>query len=468
MSDDFQQSQMFTPFTQEDPLMPGTGLGLSMCKQIVKTLGGSMKINSKQGYGTEIRISVTMPHATSVSDAGDCETVERIKEACKELRGSKVALLGFEKENSVGLDDDSNPPNPGVVLHRLALHRLCSNWFELDVVDGFKHSDCDFAIVDSVDIAQKMILEESGFDAPPIIVVCDSPASALAQWQDECRNGVERIVEYISQPVGPGKLSQTLLSCRQRLTAEPSSRSSSINSSFVPLRRSSVEVAMTSKDSESSVSFGRTHASTVPGIDKVPALSTHQSTSTCSDFSFKSSVKSDTGAKRGTLDYRPAPTKTPHKSRPVIRSVTPPLSTSPTATSPTDYTPPNFRVLLVDDNFINLSLLSTFMSKVRVPFHTAENGLLALQEYKRLRTATPPRHVNCVFMDINMPVMDGMTSTREIRRFEREHGLQPTTIIALTGLASEHDQQEAFTSGINLFLTKPVRLKEIRALLDTL
>ena len=67
-----------------------------------------------------------------------------------------------------------------------------------------------------------------------------------------------------------------------------------------------------------------------------------------------------------------------------------------------------------------------------------------------------------------MPVMDGLECTRRIRGFERSHGLKPTTIIALTGLASGSIQQEAFANGVDLFLTKPVRLKELREILDSL
>jgi CheY-like chemotaxis protein len=60
-----------------------------------------------------------------------------------------------------------------------------------------------------------------------------------------------------------------------------------------------------------------------------------------------------------------------------------------------------------------------------------------------------------------MPVMDGLESSRGIRHFEHAHNLTPALIIALTGLASESTQREAFASGIDLFLTKPARLKEL-------
>lgn len=64
-----------------------------------------------------------------------------------------------------------------------------------------------------------------------------------------------------------------------------------------------------------------------------------------------------------------------------------------------------------------------------------------------------------------MPVMDGFESTRLIRGFEREQHLPRCYIFALSGLASESAQQEAFASGIDLFLTKPVKLKELNRIL---
>jgi len=78
-------------------------------------------------------------------------------------------------------------------------------------------------------------------------------------------------------------------------------------------------------------------------------------------------------------------------------------------------------------------------------------------------SANPPQ---VILMDINMPILNGFEATRLIRAFEHQHGIQPAHIIALTGLGSASAQQEAFSSGVDLFLTKPVRLKELTKLLD--
>ena len=67
-----------------------------------------------------------------------------------------------------------------------------------------------------------------------------------------------------------------------------------------------------------------------------------------------------------------------------------------------------------------------------------------------------------------MPIMSGIESTRHIRRFEKEHGLEPVALIALTGAANPNTRQEAFSSGVDLFLTKPVPMKALRGMLEDL
>lgn len=156
-------------------------------------------------------------------------------------------------------------------------------------------------------------------------------------------------------------------------------------------------------------------------------------------------------------------------------------------------------VLLVDDNDINLQLLVMFMKKQNLSYATASNGLIALEKYEAAcglgpGTAAPgssppssssssggttptPGHPNGgilpagqpfthILMDLSMPVMDGLTSTRRIRALEVERGVKPAAmIIALTGLASAEAQDDALLAGINKFLVKPVKFGELKGLL---
>jgi CheY-like chemotaxis protein len=128
--------------------------------------------------------------------------------------------------------------------------------------------------------------------------------------------------------------------------------------------------------------------------------------------------------------------------------------------------------LIVDDNKINLQLLVMFMKKQKFSYVEAENGQEAVDRFKSAclpgpQSAGPSRRFDVVLMDISMPIMDGMEATRHIREFERENGLHPTNVIALTGLASAQAQEEALGAGIDVFLPKPVKFAQLhRFLMD--
>ena len=117
--------------------------------------------------------------------------------------------------------------------------------------------------------------------------------------------------------------------------------------------------------------------------------------------------------------------------------------------------------LLVDDNPINLKMLIMFMKKLKLEYDTATDGKQAVEKYKK-----SPGTFRCIFMDISMPVMNGFEATRAIRASEVDDAIPRCNIFALTGLASKDAQQEALLSGIDLFLTKPIQLAEIKNILE--
>ena len=157
----------------------------------------------------------------------------------------------------------------------------------------------------------------------------------------------------------------------------------------------------------------------------------------------------------------PATTPRPSKARTIMDRSTSPLNISDT----TNPVRPGPYVLLVDDNAVNLQLLVAFMNKLSLPFARATNGLEAFEAYKEQSLAGRP--FDHILMDINMPVMDGLTSTKEIRNFERQNGVKRAMIAALTGMAGQSIQVEASQIGVDHYFSKPVRFKELkRVILD--
>jgi signal transduction histidine kinase/CheY-like chemotaxis protein len=121
-------------------------------------------------------------------------------------------------------------------------------------------------------------------------------------------------------------------------------------------------------------------------------------------------------------------------------------------------------LLLVDDNAINLKILSTFVKKLSFAARTAVDGEDAFETYKQFSKTQP---FTTILMDISMPKMNGFESSRAIRQFEVENGLLPSRIVALTALGSEASRREAEASGIDEFQTKPVALRTLKELLQS-
>jgi len=108
------------------------------------------------------------------------------------------------------------------------------------------------------------------------------------------------------------------------------------------------------------------------------------------------------------------------------------------------------QVLLVDDNEKNRILVQGFLRKAPCRIETAEDGARGLEMFKAAE-------YDVVFMDIEMPMMDGYTATRAMRQWENERGLAPTPIIALTAYALSGHRQKSLAAGCSDHLSKPIK-----------
>jgi signal transduction histidine kinase/CheY-like chemotaxis protein len=112
------------------------------------------------------------------------------------------------------------------------------------------------------------------------------------------------------------------------------------------------------------------------------------------------------------------------------------------------------RILLVEDNAVNREVAVGMLESLGCETDTAENGWLAL---KAMNTAT----YDAVLMDCQMPVMDGLAATAEMRRREQTSGAARVPIIALTANAMDGDRERCLDAGMDDFLSKPFTQQQL-------
>jgi PAS domain S-box-containing protein len=117
------------------------------------------------------------------------------------------------------------------------------------------------------------------------------------------------------------------------------------------------------------------------------------------------------------------------------------------------------RILLVEDNLVNQKLASLMLKRAGYKVEVAKNGLEAVEKY-----INRPDDFDLIFMDVQMPEMDGMTATREIRA----KGFKKIPIVAMTANAMKGDREKCIEAGMNDYLTKPIKREPVFEVLERL
>ncbi|KAG0154030.1 hypothetical protein PDIDSM_1409 [Penicillium digitatum] len=421
ISEEFLRGKLYTPFAQEDALAVGTGLGLSIVRSLVKALDGSIRIRSRPGEGTVVHVSLPLERpvgkeSPAIEPSGQLiqqrETLTQTLLLREAYPGRRASIWGA---NPTDVNADSNWSE---------IARYLSDWYKIEIVAWTPEARIDLVLMDENDLPNFRTTAPSA-TLPALLVLCHKSVDytgAKSEWLPLASS-----VDIIRRPCGPHKLARSVMRCLTHGQSRSATPASALQPLSLPLRTSSLPSAFVSPLMSSADSSSAPELS-CPGIRPM-TISPPQAASQITTLPEEISEAPLTG--------------------PLVEDTTKSRRLT--------------RVLVVDDNRINLNLMMTFLKKRQLTeLDPAENGKLAVEAVERMQSG-----YDIIFMDMSMPVMNGFEATRAIRSLERDiDGRTPAIIIALTGLSSSRDESDAIASGVDLFLTKPVSFREVARLLD--
>ena len=118
------------------------------------------------------------------------------------------------------------------------------------------------------------------------------------------------------------------------------------------------------------------------------------------------------------------------------------------------------KILLVEDNELNREIAENVLEEMGFVVDYAEDGSVALQKL----CAEKPGCYDMILMDVQMPIMDGLETSRRIRDMRDEY-FRNVPIIAMTANAFEEDRKAALDAGMNEHVAKPIDVKKLKKVL---
>ena len=117
------------------------------------------------------------------------------------------------------------------------------------------------------------------------------------------------------------------------------------------------------------------------------------------------------------------------------------------------------QILIAEDNPMNQELMIALLEMLDLEADFVEDGKEAFEKFKQ-------KDYDLIFMDINMPVCDGVTATKTIREFESLNNLKPTPIVSLTANEMQGDKEKYLSIGMNDHLGKPINFDAFKTIIE--
>jgi signal transduction histidine kinase len=198
ISEDYLQNKLFLPFSQENSLAAGAGLGLSLVKKITTSLGGSVEVQSKIGEGTTVRVKLPLQPTPTPPPGSALESdgVDEFDAQVAELQGLRVRLMSSTA--TLGAKDSGQTQfNP-----QEALTKTCRDWLKLHVIEPGQEQELlpDFVLCDEANLTHAFRARR-GNASVPIVVICGDQLVARRLSTSPAFNHVRSgVLEFVSQP----------------------------------------------------------------------------------------------------------------------------------------------------------------------------------------------------------------------------------------------------------------------------
>jgi CheY-like chemotaxis protein len=328
ISKEFMDNQLFLPFTQEDSTSThGVGLGMSIVKSLISLLSGEIQVQSEENKGTEINVRIPMRMCTSDDDEKG-QAALGFERNIQTLRNRKlsVVIYGF----------------PRIVRESL-MNYLC-DWYDCTLLEPTKDARPDIVLIEegneeALEAARKTA---QAYGLHAVLLSMVTSPSRLGKRMDTMDGYIKR--ERVPRPYGPNNVAKALLSCLEKLDDLRKYGKNACDDTHEP------GVELQPRKGPANLQELK---KSLPGEQYMSSLEKLQiSEASQAPFPFSNSSKSSLGPSKSSTNEEKTAAIKQLVDKPMDQNVNQKLESSET-----------LRILIVDDNYLNLILLGAFFKK---------------------------------------------------------------------------------------------------------
>ncbi|MCO5585463.1 hypothetical protein L7F22_039396 [Adiantum nelumboides] len=448
MKDSFLQDSYLKPFLKADDFSQGTGLGSTVAFALIKSMGGAYTIQSKIDKGTCVNVFLPFSRRGKIIKNPkldkDFEDELNTNQQHKSIF-TNASFIGFESEagtkyisgklqsimekHGVQCISEGSPPSVGKTANGNKSPYHNKNEYRLYVIhenalsasEAQLPSDLGQPNVYSIIVTrnalrlrpepESMMLVRSG---PHVLLI---PPFGPSTW-----NTLEQLLEA---PMDMGVRKNKAFELAQQAESATNIDLSGANRPIVD----KTALPLAGQEDEEEDYFSQS----------TPIAETNQI--------------QDTFAEKDISPFSSLPTPRGNPTS-TANATEKNLDLKPSAIAKAIKNPSSFRVLAVEDNPINMRLLTTVLRKLKIPFTEAKDGVEAVEKFQSYKPTV-------VLLDISLPLMDGFDACIEMRKYELP--IRPK-IIAITALSTPQDKNRGLQiCGMDEWQTKPVSINMLKA-----